>query len=112
MLVNNLEIKKLHIALMGVAMLAVAALAATGLAVGAPTFELYYNVIPGAVQGYLSWSALYTVLSYIATGSSIYAALAFIGVVGGPISVALRAIGTAALRYYIRRYGLRAVTSW
>lgn len=116
-MVNNLEIKKVHVALFGallglVALLAVVAAAASG---GAPAMEILYNVIPNAIARYITWSNMFAFLSAVASGSSLASALAILSLAAGPggaVLAALRAIGVGALRYLIKRYGLRAVTSY
>lgn len=96
-MVNNLEIKKIHVALMGMAALLLAALAAVALA-GLPTFDLVYNFGFG-------WARAEWIVNQAMRVSTVYA---FLIAVGSGIAGLLYFTTFYTLKRIIRYYGVRA----
>lgn len=99
MLVNDLQVRKIHVALAGVAaLLAVVWISA---AVGAPAVDLVHYMG-------VSFARAYWILNAIVQVSSI---AGLIAIIGGPLAMAVRAIGFWYLKRYIKRYGFRRAAS-
>lgn len=97
MLVNDLGVRKVHVALMGVLALALAALAFLAMG-GGPAFELV-RYIGKSVNFWIR------VLNAIMNGAD-YATLVLM--IGSGLAGAVARIGFYVIRRYVRRYGLRA----
>ena len=99
MLVNDLQIRRVHVALMGVAVLLIATWGAAF--VGAPALDLVHYMG-------VSFARAYWILNAIIQVSSI---AGLVAIIGGPLAMAVRAIGFWYLKRYIKRYGLRKAAS-
>ncbi len=99
MLVNDLQIRKVHVALVGVlALLAVVWVAAYA---GAPTLDLVFYMG-------VSYARAYWIINAIVQVSSI---AGLIAIVGGPLAMAIRAIGFWYLKRYIKNKGIKKAAS-
>lgn len=98
-MVNNLEVKKLHMVLMGLAGLAMLAALAVMPLDGVPVLE---------IKRYVPWVSLATAYSVVNTVLKGVELASLIAIFGGGIGFAIRTIGLAVLRRYARRYGRRA----
>ena len=98
-MVNNLEIKKLHVLLVGLAGLTLLAVLAMAELNGMPVLE---------VKRYVPWIKLSTAFAVVNTVLKGVEYASLVAIFGGGIAFAIRTIGIAVLRRYARRYGKRA----
>lgn len=96
-MVNNLEIKKVHVVLLGVVAMLLAALTAMA-AVAAPAFDLVRYIG-------LNYDLAVRIIYLIDAG---YGFWAIVSMAGMGIASLVVQIGLYFIRTYIRRYGVRA----
>ena len=111
MLVNDLQIRKVHVALMGVLALIVAALAIavmSGNMDGTLDIARYIRRYFGlAVKISTLTGILNAIVDILRNGATLWAAVVAVIGTGGVIGTALLTIGRAALLRLVARYGLR-----